>query len=236
MRCRFLLTTVAVGVFGFARIATANFADTLDGLLADPNNTVSIGAMVWSNFTADPTNLDGYDPDLITVTASIERGVHYLTYSGVVASVIKGAGGAPEIGDLLLSYTVRTTGGNVITMIDQSYAGSAQPFGGGFLSIDENVYDGTAIVGNSHLEETDLSDPFAEVGPDLFTNNKSTYRVIKHIGLGVEADAGGFVTVSQIRQSYHQHGPCVCPDSGMTAGLLGLALGALGFIRRKIMT
>ncbi len=238
MRNRFLLTTVAVGVvgvLGFARIATANHVDTLGSLIADPNNTVSIGDKVWSNFTADPTNLDGYDPDAITVEASIVGGVYYLTYSGVVASVIKGAGGAPKIGDLLLSYTVTATGGNVITMIDQSYTGSAQPQGGAFISIDESVYDGTTIVGNSHLEETDLSDPFAETSDDLDTNDKSSYLIIKDIGLGVVADAGGFVTISQVRQSYHQD-RVPEPDSGTTAVLLSFALATLGFIRRKALT
>ncbi len=219
-------------MLGLAGVASANHVDTLGALLDDPSNTVSIGDKVWSNFGAVPTNLDGYDPDLITVTASIEGGVYYLTYSGIVASVIKGAGGPPKIGDLLLTYTVEASGGHVITMIDQSYTGSAQPSGGAFLSIDESVYDGTSIVANSHLEESDLSDPFAEVGDDLDTNSKSKYNVVKDIGLGVVADAGGFVTVSQVRQSFHQD---VVPDSGSTAILLGAALSAIGFFRRKFL-
>lgn len=234
MRNRLIVTSVAVGLLSLAGVARANHVDTLEALINDPSNTVSIGDKVWGNFTADPTNLDGYDPSLITVEASIVGGVYYLTYSGIVASVIKGAGGAPEIGDLLLSYTVTATGGNSIIMIDQSYTGSAQPLGGAFLSIDESVYDGVTIVANSHLEESDISDPFAEVGDDLVTNGKSTYLVIKDIGLGVVADAGGFVTISQVRQSFHQD-RIPEPDSGTTAVLLGLALTGMGLLRRKLV-
>lgn len=113
-------------------------------------------------------------------------------------------------------------------MIDQSYTGSAQPAGGAFIAVDESVYSGTTIVANSHLEVGDLSDPWAEVGDDLLIDPAlTTVDVSKDIGLGIVNS--GFVTISEIKQSFHQ-----VPEGGATMALLGAGMLGLIALRRKL--
>jgi hypothetical protein len=170
--------------------------------------------------------LTSFDASQIQVTASISGGVYYLTYGGNMSLV----GNGPVSADLLLNYTVTATSG-FINMIDQLYTGSAQPNGGAFLSVDESVRDSQGnLVANSHLQADDLSDPFAEPGDDLIIDPaQNVLHVTKDIGFGILASNGGYITISQVSQSFHQ-----VPEPGTTAMLaLGLMVaGTVVFHRR----
>ena len=221
--CKTLLSVIAAGLLVSAGQATADTTDTLQHLVTT-GGSLAIGDKVFSNFDYFASGLSNFNASQIQVTATFSGGIYYLTWAGNMSLVSGGSATA----DLLLNYTVTALGG-LIDMIDQSYTGSAQPSGGGFLSIDETVRGSTSqIIANSHLDANDLSDPFAEVGDNLFINPaQTTLHVTKDIGFGIVN--GGFVTISQVSQSFHQ-----VPEPGTTAMLaLGSALVGIAIFRRK---
>ncbi len=218
-----IVSLIAAGVLFSAGRATAQTSDTLQHLV-DTGGSLTIGDKVFSDFDYFASGLSNFNASQIQVTASFSGGIYYLTWAGNMSLVSSGQATA----DLLLNYTVTALGGQ-IDMIDQSYTGSAQPTGGGFLSIDETVRGATGqIIANSHLDGNDLSDPFEEVGDNLYINPaQSTLRVTKDIGFGIVN--GGFVTISQVSQSFHQ-----VPEAGTTAMFaLGAALAGAAIFRRK---
>ena len=216
------LTLFAVVVFACA--ANAQTTDTLQHLV-DTNGSLTIGDKTFSNFAFNASNLTNFDPSNIQVTASIEGGVYYLTWGGNISLVSNAAATA----DLLLNYKVTATSG-FINMIDQLYTGSAQPSSGAYISVDETVRDAQGnLVANSHLQGDDLSDPFAEPGDNLNINPaQPVLSVTKDIGLGISN--GGYVTISEVRQSFHQ----VPEPSTVGMLLLGLSfVGTAAAFRRK---
>jgi hypothetical protein len=202
-------------------------AVTTDNLqhLSDTGGTLAIGDKTFSNFDFLANGLTSFDASQIRVTASVAEGVYYLTWAGNI-SLVSGSG--PISADLLLNYRVTAATGT-ITMIDQSYTGSAQPAGGSFLAIDETVRDIHGnLVANSHLDGTDLSDPSAEPGDNLAINpGQPVIDITKDIAFGIVN--GGFVTISEIRQSFQQ-----IPEGGTTS-LLVLGSAILGFAVRQKM-
>jgi hypothetical protein len=199
-------------------------SDTLANLVAG-NETLAIGDKTFSGFTFTPTGLTSFNAADITVTASQVGDSYLLTWKGDISL----SSAVPATADLLLGYTVTANPG-VIFAIDQSYTGSGTPANGSYLSVDESVYAGAPLPGNlvaySHLERGDLSDPPAEaIQGDILTINppQSTLTVVKDIGFGISAANGGFVTISQVEQSFDQ----VPEPTTMIAGaLLLLPFGA----------
>lgn len=212
-----LFCLLAVGFLRGAGLAGAATTDNLQHLVAT-GGSLSIGNMTFSSFDFLASGLTSFDASQIRVTASVSGGVYYLAWAGNMSLVSNG----PATADLVLNYRVTASAG-LINMIDQFYTGSAQPTGSSFLSIDETVRDTTGrVVANSHLDGSDFSDPFAEPGDNLFINpGQQTLDVTKDLGFGLAS--GGFVTISEVRQSFHQ-----VPEPG-TKGLLviGLAIGAI---------
>jgi hypothetical protein len=189
------------------------------GTLADLSanqGSLTIGDKTFSNFSFSETGLTNFDPTKITVTASVSNGVYYLTWDGNMSLVTSNGSGAASA-DLLLRYNVTAAAGQ-IDAIDAFYTGSAQPTGGAFIAIDETARDrnGT-VVGFTHLEGTQKSDNFPITPPQNFL------AVTKDISFGIAN--GGFVTVSEIGQSFHQ-----IPETG-TVGLLVIGLGLLVLVR-----
>lgn len=218
------LIVAAAMLLGLACQASAATSDNLKHLV-DTGGSLTIGDKVFSNFDFVANGLTSFDPSQIRVTASFDNGVYYLTWAGNMSLV---SGGGPASADLVLNYTVTATAGT-INMIDQLYTGSAQPSGGSFLAIDETVRDRNGnLVANSHLDAHDLSDPFAEPGDNLNVNpSQSVLHVTKDISFGVVN--GGFVTISEVRQSFHQ-----VPEASTTVMLiLGLALVGIVTFRQK---
>jgi hypothetical protein len=205
--------------------ATSLFAQIYLGGLVSNNGTITIGDKTFSNFSFQASGLTSFDPNQIIVTASESGGVDYLTWSGNMSFV---SGGIAS-GDLLLSYIVTANPG-AINMIDQSYAGTAI---NGLLAVTETVATGSfggTIVGSSHLDTTDLTDPPGEPvqGDNLNINpSQSKLYVTKDIGFAVISANGGHVTITQVEQSFHQ-----VPEPGtMLLGSLGG--GLLLFLRSR---
>jgi hypothetical protein len=225
-RQRILISLAVAIILACSWRAQAATTDTLQDLV-DTGGSLSIGDKVFSDFDYFASGLTSFDASQIRVTASFSNGIYYLTWAGNMSLV---SSGGPASADLLLNYTVTATSG-LISMIDQSYTGSAQPSGGTFLSIDETARDSHGVVvANSHLQADDLSDPFAETGDNLNINPpQQTLSVTKDIGFAVVN--GGFVTVSQVSQSFHQ----VVPEPGtMTMLITGTALlGWVSLYRRR---
>lgn len=222
---RVIVLLAAVISLGLSSQAGAATTDTLQDLVAT-GGSLTIGDKIFSNFNYLASGLTSFNASQIQVTASFSGGVYYLTWAGNMSLV---SGGGPASADLVLNYRVTATNG-VINTIDQLYTGSAQPQPGSFLAIDETVRDTNGnLVANSHLDAQDMSDPFAEPGDNLNINpGQSTLDVTKDIAFGIVN--GGFVTISEVRQSFHQ-----VPEAATTA-LLGLGLafiGATAFRRKR---
>ena len=207
---------------------TPLFAQIFSGTLADLANggTLIIDDKIFSGFKYTPTDLTSFDPSAITVTASESGGIDYLTWSGNISLT----SGSTATADLLLNYIVTSTGAP-IDMIDQSYTPGT--VNNGLLAIDENVATGAfggPVVGYSHLEIGDTSDPPGEPvqGDNLnISPAQSVLYVTKDIGLAVISPNGGSVTITQVEQSFHQ-----VPEPG-TLLLGSLGGGLLLFLRSR---
>ena len=212
--------TSAIGVIPlFAQV-------TNSGTLANLANggTLSIDDKIFSGFSYTPSGLTFFDPNQIIVNATESGGIDYLTWSGNISLVSGGIATA----DLKLNYIVTSTDGP-INMIDQAYTGSAI---NGFLAVDETAATGAfggMVVGYSHLEVGDFSDPPAETvqGDNLIINpSQSVLYVTKDLGFAVVSPSEGFITISQVTQSFHQ-----VPEP--SAMLLGSCGGLLLFLRLR---
>jgi hypothetical protein len=220
--CVGILAASATSVFG---------QPTLGDLVAD-NGTLTIGDKTFSGFGyvasgADASELNT-DAAGLNVTASIASGIYYLDFAGLIA--VNNLGGASDLaGDLELTYTVTVNDpSQPIWMIDQNYTPNALPAWGQITIAETVKNDAGATVGNSTLtlNPTDLSDPPAEPGDNLYINpNALQLFVVKDIT--IDADAGNLVGLSDVDQSFHE-----VPEPGtMLLGSLGG--GLLLFLRSR---
>jgi hypothetical protein len=195
-----LITIFAVTAMA-AMMQTAQATVTLADLAA--GETISIGDKTFSGFSYTANGLTSFDASQIDVNVYQNGGVDYLTWSGSIALASSGT----AVGDLKLNYIVSASAG-VINMIDQAYTGSTVH--GGLLTVDETVATGSfggTIVGSSHLELGDLSDPPAEANDLLnIVPPQLLLYVTKDITLSTIAPRppGALVTISQVTQSFHQ--------------------------------
>jgi hypothetical protein len=213
-------------VFGFtATMGVTPLFAQVSGTLANLANggTLSIDDKTFSGFSYIPSGLTSFDPNQIIVTATESGGIDYLTWSGNISFVLGGIGSA----DLLLNYIVTANAGT-INMIDQAYTGSAI---NGLLAVDETAAIGAfggPVAGYSHLQIGDFSDPPPEAGDILnIVPPETVLYVTKDLGFGVTSESGGFITISQVTQSFHQ----VPEPSAMLLGSLGG--GLLLFLRLR---
>jgi hypothetical protein len=206
-----------------AMIQTAQASVTLAQLAA--GGTLSIGNETFSGFSYQADGLTSFDPNQIVVTTTESGGIDYLTWSGNISLVSGGTATA----DLLLNYVVTANVGTIHS-IDQAYTGSAV---NGLLAVDETAATGAfggTVVGYSHLEVGDFTDPPAETvqGDNLIINpSQSVLYVTKDIALAVISPNGGSITIDQVEQSFHQ----VPEPSTMLLGSLGG--GLLLFLRLR---
>ncbi|MGA2800959.1 MAG: hypothetical protein ABSE97_01085 [Verrucomicrobiota bacterium] len=198
--------------------------ETLAYLAGTPGATLTVDDKTFSGFYYLPSDLVSFDPNTITVTATESGGIDYLTWSGNMSLVSGGVATA----DLLLHYIVTSTGGP-IDMIDQAYTGNAE---NGWLSVDETAALGAfggIIVGSSHLTGIIPSNPPSYANDNLnIVPPETVLYVTKDLGFGVSSLDGGFITISQVGQSFHQEVP---EPSAMLLGSLGS--GLLLFLRSR---
>ena len=212
-------------VFGFTSAlgVTPLFAQVFTLASLTNGGALSIGDKTFTNFSYQASGLTAFNPNQIFVTATETNGIDYLTWTGNISLVSGGSATA----DLLLNYKVMANPG-AINMIDQSYTGSAI---NGLLAIDETAATGGfggTVVGYSHLEIGDTSDPPGEPvqGDNLIIDpSQSALYVTKDIGFAV-FPGGGSITIDQVEQSFHQ-----VPEP-TTAGCFLLGLGALVCFQR----
>jgi hypothetical protein len=227
MRCGLFagILSVAMGVTPlFAQpIYTGTLAD-----LATLGGTLTVGDKTFSGFNYSASSgLTSFNPSQITVTASIgSDGVYYLTWSGNIALATFDT----VVADLKLNYIVSASAGSIY-MIDQAYTGSAQ--GGGLLAVDETAAIGNfggTIVGHSHLNTLDVSDPPAEINDVLnIVPPETDLYVTKDIALAAIGPSGSLVTISQVTQSFHQVPE---PTTMMFAGVCLLLPFTLRMLRK----
>lgn len=216
-------------IFAFS-LALAAAAATSDNLLhlANTGGSLTIGDKTFNNFGFQESGLTSFDPSQITVTASFQNGIYFLTYTGNM-SLVSASG--PTSADLLLSYTVNALAGQ-ISMIDQSYTGGGTS-GSAHISIDETASHDGIVYGSSHLEIGDFSDPPSEGtfnGDNLDINPPQTsLDVTKDMGFGLSAANGGQVEISRVAQSFHQ----VPEPSTVAMLLIGSAVTLLVRVRRR---
>jgi hypothetical protein len=215
-----IIVVAAVAMAAMIQTAQAAFTGTLAQLAA--GGTLTIGDKTFSGFSYTPSGLTSFNPNNIIVTATESGGIDYLTWSGNISFVSGGVASA----DLVLNYIVAANAGK-IDMIDQSYTGSGV---NGTLAVDETVAKGAfggTVVGYSHLQPGDLSDPPAEIvqGDNLIIDpSQSVLYVTKDIFLAVTSPFGGLSTLSEVSQSFHQEVPE--PTTIIAGALLLLPFGA----------
>jgi len=219
-RARTLYLVVAT-IIGSVVLVSAATTDNLQDL-ATTGGSLTIGDKTFSNFSFFESGLTNFDPSQIQVTASVSNGVYFLTWDGNM-SLVSGNGGGATSADLVLKYSVTAVGG-LIDGIDASFTGSTQPAGGAFIAIDETAKDSNGnVVGSTHLDGQQKSDNFPINPP------QSTLNVTKDISFGIVN--GGFVTISEVSQSFHQ----VVPEpETMTMLFTGFSLlGSVVVLRRR---
>lgn len=232
------LIVAAAAICSTTGVAHA-FSSSLADLISN-RGTLTEGDKLFADFNLLSRTGDIL-PSGITVTASSNFDTYFLSFQGNMAS---GFGG--EV-DFSLYYSVATISGQpLISMIDQSFNLSVYTTGTGFgalVVIGEKVFDGPGIganlvaqskVGWVSADLPDLEDPpgeFATTGDDLdITPAKAKIWVATDVFLSANPDTT--VAAPMIRQSFHQK--TQVPDRGMTALMLGGALGSLGLLRRGI--
>jgi hypothetical protein len=219
-----LAFAVAIAVLIQVQTVQAQTTATLAYLENTPGATLNIGDKTFSGFTYSESGLTTFDASDINVTASQVGTSYFLTWGGNISLVAAGEVTA----DLLLNYTVSANDGKIFA-IDQNYTGSAFPAGGAFISVAETaIVPGNAtIVASSYLNDTITSTSYTATGA-ILTPAQPILNITKDIGLGVID--GGFITISQVEQSFEQ---VVVPEPA-TVGCLLLGLGVLACSRRFI--
>jgi hypothetical protein len=210
-----MAAVIAIGTAAGVRAATT---DNLQDL-ATNGGSLTIGDKTFSNFSFFENGLTTFDPSKIQVTASVSNGVYYLTWDGNM-SLVTGNGSGAASADLALKYSVIATGG-AINLLDASFTGSVQPNGGAFIAIDETARDSNGnVVGSTHLNSQQNSDTFPINPP------QSQLNVTKDISFGVSN--GGFATVSEVAQSFHQ----VPEPSTLSLLTVAVVIAGVFFLRR----
>jgi hypothetical protein len=214
---RCAVVALAVAFLGIASmradtIQTFTTTDTLANL-ASGGGTLTIGDLTFGDFSFFNSGLTSFDPSQIHVTATFSNGTYYLTWDGNMSFT---SSNGPATADLELKYSVTAATG-LIDAIDASFTGSAQPENGSFIALDESARDGNGVVvGTTHLDTTHRNSTFPIVPP------QSKLYVTKDFGLAISSANGGFVSISEVAQSFHP-----IPEPSTTALLGVVGLGAL---------
>lgn len=226
-----VIVVAAVALTAMIQTAQATLSsDTLANIIAN-HESLTIDDKTFSDFSFLDSGLTTFDATKITVTAYYNpaTGYDYLSWKGNMSFATAGTGTA----DLVLNYVVTASAG-AINSIDQAYTGSSI---NGLLTVDETAALGSFggnVVGYSHLQIGDLSDPPAEANDLLnIVPPETALYVTKDMALAVIG--GGFTTISQVTQSFHQVPE---PTTVLAGALLLLPFGAstLRILRRNRMS
>jgi hypothetical protein len=211
-----------------ALVQTAQATTTLGDLIT--GGTITDGNLTFSDFgfssSLDTAELTA-DADSLIVTSYLGGGAHggvpgaiYLDFSGFIG--VNNSGSSSLIGDLKLTYTVTASPGS-INYIDQQYTPNAVPTSGQIIIGETVAYQGNNVANSTlTLTPTDLSDPKAEAGDNLYVNpSENVLNVVKDISIA--ANGGDLVGLSDVEQSFH---PVPEPTTVIAGVLLLLPLGA----------
>jgi hypothetical protein len=206
-----------------AQITNFGTSATLAQLTGIPGGYLTIGDKTFSGFSFTADNLTSFSAAGITVVATeLSPSDYLLTWNGNISIV----SGGPATGDLELNYTVAASDG-LIFAIDQGYTGTVDAPGGGFLTVTENAYTPGSVVAaaSSDLNQNIAGTSFTAIGA-ILSPAQPILNVTKDIGFA--AVAGGFITISQVEQSFEQ----VTVPEPASFGLMLLGFGALVCTRR----
>jgi hypothetical protein len=103
-----VIVVAAVAMAAMIQTAQAAFSDNLADLIAN-NGSLTIDDKTFSGFSIFGSGLTSFDAANIMVTASASGGVEYLTWQGNISLV----GGGPVTADIILNYTVKSSGGAI---------------------------------------------------------------------------------------------------------------------------
>jgi PEP-CTERM motif-containing protein len=226
MRMTVSVAALVAVIFVVTQVQTvqAQTTATLAYLADTPGATLNIGDKTFGGFSYNESGLTSFNASEIQVTASQVGSSYFLTWGGNISLVTGGEATA----DLLLNYSVTANDGEIFA-IDQNYTGSAYPPGGAFISVQENAYapGNVTPAASSYLNQNIDSTSYTAIGA-ILTPAQPILNVTKDIGLGVVD--GGFITISQIEQSFEQ----VAVPEPATVGCLLLGLGVFACSRRFI--
>lgn len=217
------LVAAMVASVSTARADTIQTFTTTDTLanLASGGGTLSVGDFTFGDFSFFNSGLTSFDPSQITVTATFSNGTYFLTWDGNMSFT---SPNGPATADLVLKYSVTSATG-LIDAIDAAYTGSAQPSNGTFIAIDESARDENGvIVGTTHLNTDQRNSTFPIVPP------QPKLYVTKDIAFAIANANGGFITVSEVAQSFH---PIPEPSTTALFGVVGLGALYHGLVSRS---
>jgi hypothetical protein len=224
MKTQNTVATLALGVAMsvLIQVQTAQ-ADSTNNLatLAGTGGTLTVGDKTFSGFNYVADDLTSFNAANIQVIASQVGNSYFLTWNGNISIL----SGGPATGDLELNYTVTASDG-LIYAIDQGYTGTVDAPAGGFLTVTENAYvpGNTVAVASSDLNQMLTGTSFTAPGAMLYPA-QPTLNITKDIGF---ADTGGYITISQVEQSFEQ----IAVPEPVTTSCLFLGLGVLALTRR----
>jgi hypothetical protein len=213
-----ILTSIVTAAAAFVLSAPKAQALTTDNLAdLDAGASLAIGDATFSGFASSAPRLAGFNPALITVTASASGNVDYLTWTTSFSEPPN------TLGDVTLDYNVKTSAG-LITGIGQQATGSGLG-GTGSFTVADNVIDAitSGLVASVSITSSSPSGSSSFAGQNDLDVKQDVFL------LGGSAGA----EVTQLQESFSET-PATAPDGGITLILLSSVMSAMTLIRAKV--
>jgi len=214
-------SAIAAGLLFTSASVRAATTATLDVLAGTPGSQLTIGNLVFYNFSTPTQNpIGAVDLHTITVTAyqdgaTSNYAIEYLTSNWTIS-------GALQSYDMSFGFNVRTNDGQALIEDNTlQITGSSDK---GYAEITENIFNGSGqIAGGDAYIDLPVSGTH---NPDHFTfAPQSDIAISKDFSMHTTNDPTAHETVSHIDQIFSQ-----VPEPGSSALLV---LGGLGLLARR---